>query len=237
MNLSAPIYSLKQQAKVISRTKGIPLHQALDQVANKEGFSRWSLLTAQKTDTSVKSILSRISFGELILVGARPGHGKTKFSLELAIEAMKSGHKGVFFSLEYNETDMLNLFENIGVDPTDFNDIFELYISDSINSEYIISKLSTVPAGTLVVIDYLQLLDQKRDNPELINQVRALKGFAKKQDLRIIFISQIDRSFNSSTDVCPSFNDIRLPNPLDLNLFSKACFINNGNLQVEVPNL
>ena len=236
MNLSVPIYNLKQQAKVISRTKGIPLHQALDQVANKEGFSRWSLLTAQKSDTSVKSIISRMPFGELILVGARPGHGKTKFSLELAIEAMKSGHKGVFFTLEYNETDILNRFKSVEVDLTDFHDKFELYVSDSINAEYIISKLSTAPSGTLVVIDYLQLLDQKRNNPELMVQVLALKAFAKKQDLRIIFISQIDRSFNSSTDVCPSFNDVRLPNPLDLSLFNKACFINNGKLQVEVPS-
>lgn len=224
MKLSAPICRLKQQAKIISRTEEIPLHKALDQIAQKEGFSRWSLLIAQRAGTSAKDILSSMSFGDLMLVGARPGHGKTKFSLELTVEAMKSGHRGVFFTLEYNEKDILNLFKKIGEDPANYRDIFELYVSDSINAKYIMSKLSIVPAGSFVVIDYLQLLDQKRENPELMVQVSSLKAFAKKHDLRVIFISQIDRSFDSSENICPSFNDIRLPNPLDVSLFNKACF-------------
>jgi replicative DNA helicase len=37
--------------------------------------------------------------GDLVLVGARPGQGKTLMSLELAVEAMRSGHRAAFFSL------------------------------------------------------------------------------------------------------------------------------------------
>ena len=45
MKLSVPIFVLKQKAKALSRSNDIPLHQALNQVANKEGFDSWSLLS------------------------------------------------------------------------------------------------------------------------------------------------------------------------------------------------
>ena len=34
---------------------------------------------------------------------------------------MKSGHRGAFFTLEYNETDILNAFRAIGEEPGDFD--------------------------------------------------------------------------------------------------------------------
>lgn len=233
MKLSAPIYRLKHQAKTLSRTDGIPLHEALDQVATQEGFNSWSLLATQWSATApANKLFTRFSLGDLILVGARPGQGKTQLSLEILVEAMKSGHQGFFFTLEYSETDILNLFKNIGEHLERFRDQFTFDTSNSICAEYIMNQLSTVPAGTTVVIDYLQLLDQKRENPELMDQVRMLKSFAKQRDLIIIFISQIDRFFDSSIGSCPDLKDIRLPNPLDLQLFNTACFLHDGEIQI-----
>lgn len=233
MKLSAPIYHLKRQAKVLSRQKGIPLHDALDQIASQEGFNHWSLLAAQwSTTTPASKLFERLSPGDLMLVGARPGHGKTQLSLEIALAAMKLGHQGFFFTLEYNETELLNLFKNAGENPAQFHDLFTFDISNAICADYIITQLSKAPANTTVVIDYLQLLDQKRENPELMDQVRALKKFAKERGLIIIFISQIDRFFDASTGNCPDLKDIRLPNPLDLQLFNTACFLHNGQIQV-----
>lgn len=233
MKLSAPIYRLKHQAKILSRTDGIPLHEALDQIATQEGFNSWSLLATQWSATApAKKLFIRFSLGDLILVGARPGQGKTQLSLEILVEAMKSGRQGFFFTLEYNETDILNLFKNIGEHLEHFRNQFTFDTSNSIRAEYIMNQLSTVPTGTTVVIDYLQLLDQKRENPELMDQVRMLKSFANQRDLIIIFISQIDRFFDSSIGGCPDLKDIRLPNPLDLQLFNTACFLHNGEIQI-----
>ena len=67
-----------------------------------------------------------------------------------------------------------------------------------------------------MVVDYLQLLDQKRGDPELMVQVRALQSFARDRGLIIVFISQIDRSYDPSMKSCPISGDVRLPNPLDL---------------------
>lgn len=232
MRLSAPVYRLKRRAKLLSREANIPLHEALDRIATCEGFDSWSLLAAKASAVApAERIFSRLALGDLVLLGARPGQGKTLMSLKLAVEAMKSGHRSVFFTLEYTEKDMLDRFRAIGEEPSRFGSVFEFDNSDDISADYIMERLASVPRGTLVVVDYLQLLDQKRENPELMNQVRTLQLFAREKGLIFVFISQIDRSYDPSTKPYPGLEDVRLPNPLDLELFSKTCFLNNGEVQ------
>ncbi|MBZ9920393.1 MULTISPECIES: DNA helicase [unclassified Mesorhizobium] len=230
----APIYHLKRQARLLSRKEKIPLHQALDRVAAREGFASWSLLAAKAAETTAAGrLFSRLMPGDLVLVGARPGHGKTLMSLELAVEAMKRGHRSVFFSLEYTHRDVLDRFRAIGADPAQFDRLFASDTSEAISADYIVEVLGSVARGTLAVIDYLQLLDQKRDNPELMDQVRTLKAFARDRGVILVFISQIDRSYDPSTKPFPDISDVRLPNPLDLSLFSKACFLNKGAIRFQ----
>lgn len=232
MKLSAPLYRLKRKARLLSRERNIPLHAALDRIARDEGFSRWSLLAATLSATAPAGrLFAELKAGDLVLVGARPGQGKTLLSLELAVEAMKAGNKAVFFSLEYAEKHIRDSFRAIGTDPAQFGALFDFDGSSAISADYIMRTLAAAPPGTLAVIDYLQLLDQKRENPELMVQVRALKSFAREKEIIIVFISQIDRSYDPATKPCPDLMDVRLPNPLDLTLFSKTCFLNNGEVR------
>jgi replicative DNA helicase len=232
MKLSAPVYHLKRQARLLSREGKIALHEALDRVAAQEGFTSWSLLAAKAAKATPAGVLfAQLAPGDLVLVGARPGHGKTLMSLELAVEAMKSGHRGVFFTLEYTQRDVLDRFRAIGADPVQFNDRFVFDNSNAISADYIVKALGSAPRGTLVVIDYLQLLDQKRENPELMAQVRTLKAFAGDRGLILVFISQIDRSYDPAKKSVPDIGDVRLPNPLDLSLFNKTCFLNKGEIR------
>lgn len=232
MKLSAPIYHLKRKAKRLSREEGIPLHDALDRVATTEGFSAWSLLAAKAAAlTPAIRLFPQLQPGDLVLVGARPGQGKTLMSLELAVEAMKYGHRAAFFSLEYTERDVLDRMRAIGVEPTQFRELFEVDCSDAISADYVVKQMAAAPRGTVVVVDYLQLLDQRRENPDLTVQVRALKSFARDKGLIVVFISQIDRSYDPMVKPCPDINDVRLPNPLDLRLFDKTCFINNAEVE------
>lgn len=234
MRLSAPVYHLKRQARLLSRGESIPLHQALDRVAAREGFASWSLLAASAAETTpAGSLLTQLAPGDLVLIGARPGQGKTLMSLELAVEAMKSGRRAAFFTLEYTHADILGRFRDIGVEPGSFDGLFEFDNSDAICAGYIIGKLRTALSGTLAVIDYLQLLDQKRDNPDLMAQVRTLRSFARSRGLILIFISQIDRSYDPSKKPFPDLDDVRLPNPLDLSLFDKLCFLNSGGIRYQ----
>ncbi len=233
MKLSAPIYGLKQQAKVLSRTEGIPLHQALDRIAHQEGFSAWSLLAARMPSPKPASVLlAQLRPGELVLLGSRRGQGKTRLSLELAIQTMRQGGHAAFFTLDFTPTDVSDCFKALGTDLGEFGDRFLLDDSDQICAGYILAKLASAPAKTLVVVDYLQVLDQRRENPELAYQVQQLKSFARQRQLIIVCLSQIDRRYDSVSQPCPGVSDIRLPNPLDLSLFDKLCFLNQDTMQI-----
>ena len=234
MRLSAPIYGLKRQARLLSRKEKVSLHQALERVAAEEGFANWSLLAAKAAETApAASLFARLMPGDMVLIGARPGQGKTLMSLELAVAAMKAGNRAAFFTLEYTHADILQRFHDIGIEPADFDGRFVFDNSDAISAGYIMDGLRSVPRGTLAVIDYLQLLDQKRETPELMVQVRALRVFARENGLVLVFISQIDRSYDPSKKPFPDIGDIRLPNPLDLSLFDKTCFLNQGELRFQ----
>jgi len=237
MRLSAPVYHLKRKARLLSRQQNIPLHAALDRVAAGEGFEGWSLL-ASKTSSAVPvgELYSRLSPGDLVLIGARRGHGKTLMSLRLAVEAMKSGNRGVFFTLEDTEKVVLERFPVIGADHAEFADLFEFDNSDAISADYIVERLAQASPGTLAVVDYLQLLDQKRENPELMIQVQILKTFARARGVIVVFVSQIDRSYDPALKPVPDLSDIRLPNPLDLTLFDKMVFLNNGLVEFKAAS-
>lgn len=238
MKLSAPIYRLKRQAKLLSREAGIPLNQALDRLAAEEGFKSWSLLAAKlAAESPASKIYSQLRPGDMVLIGARPGQGKTLLSLEVAIEAMRGGHRAWFFSLEYTEKDCLSRFESIGVDFGDYQDRFVFDGSDLICADYIVSRLKDAKSGTVAVIDYLQLLDQRRESPPLGEQVKVLKEFAALGGVTLLVISQIDRSFDLEEKGIPSMQDIRMPNQIDLSVFNKSYFLSNGVIKKGNPEI
>lgn len=232
--LSAPIHRLKRNARLLSRREGIPLHAALDRVAAAEGFEAWSLLVSRADAVSPGARLyARLAPGDLVLIGARPRQGKTLMGLALAAEAMKAGHRSVFFTLEYTEHEIADRLGMIGAEAMFSSGLFQHDSSDAISADHIDAALATAPPGTLAVIDYLQLLDQKRANPDLMTQVRTLRAFARERGLILVFLSQIDRSYDPAAKPLPDLDDIRLPNPLDLALFDKACFLNQGEIRIQ----
>lgn len=234
MTLSAPIHRLKRKARLLSRSERIPLHAALDRIATDEGYRSWSLLVAkQPMAMPVDALLRQLNPGDLVLMAGRPGHGKTLASLALLAEAMRAGRRGVFFTLEYTPADVAGRLHALGIVPDEFADLFDCDCSDAISADYLVAALAAAPRGTVAVIDYLQLLDQRRDTPELALQVKTLRVFARERGLTLVFISQVDRSYEASGKLFPEIADVRLPNPLDLALFDKACFLNRGQLRFQ----
>jgi len=213
----------------MSRAERIPLHAALDRIAIEEGYRSWSLLSAKQPGmTSIRALWPLLVPGDLVLIAGRPGQGKTLAGLALLAEAMRVGHRGVFLTLEYALADVFSRLQAINIEPGEFAGLFDCDCSDAISADYIVARLAEAPRGTVAVIDYLQLLDQRRDTPELALQVRALKAFARERGLILVFLSQVDRSYEGAGKPFPEIADVRLPNPLDLSLFDKTCFVNRG---------
>ncbi len=235
MRLSSPIYKLKRRAKLLVRDNDIKLHEALNQIATKEGFRDWShLASSYSKATPAKELLRQMSPGDMVLIGARPGQGKTLLGLELAALAEQINRTGFVFTLDYNETDVWSRFEGLGYNPKGFGHSVVVDTSDNICAAHIIECLGRTSVNALVVVDYLQLLDQRRSNPPLDEQIRALREYATERGAIVVMISQIDRAFELSSNGLPGIDDIRLPNPVDLSVFDKRCFLHDGEVQIEM---
>lgn len=234
MKLSVHIYQLKRRAKLIVRNGDVPLHQALDRIAREEGFARWSLLSAHAAAGPLsKTLLSQLEPGDLLLLAARRGQGKTALGLQLLLDAVRLERKAVLFTLEFKEKQAREHLRTHNEGANDLSDQVEVVTSEEISADYIIRHLSGATAGTVAVIDYLQILDQKRSRPALPEQIDSLGAFAKTSGIILGFISQIDRSFDPSSKPLPDIRDIRLPNLVDLGLFDKACFLHDGAAQTQ----
>ena len=234
MKLSAPIHILKSRAKSLKKERGITLSEALNEVAKSEGFNSWSLLQSKAQELFLKrkeDVLGFLNPGDLMLIAARPGLGKTSFTLEILVQAMKEGRKCYFFSLEYRLKDIAARLADIDESVGHYNENLKFDFSDDISSHYIKDATQQESeSGFIIAIDYLQLLDQKRSNPELQVQVKELKEYAKSKGCIILFISQVDRSFEDSARKSPLLKDVRMPNPVDLELFNKNIFLHNGKM-------
>lgn len=236
MKLTRPIFRLKRDARIASRTHGIPLHSALDRVAAEEGYKSWSLLAAAHAPARPEEHLhSHLKPGDLVLIGGRPGQGKTMAALNLAARAVATGNESVFFTLEYSAQDVSERLKRIGMPPQGER-FFHVDCSDDICADYVADRLRMARRGTLAVVDYLQILDQRRDTQPLDRQVRSLKELARRKGLILAFVSQIDRSFDASNRSCPDLRDVRLPNPLDLSLFDRAVFVHGSEVKMQRPS-
>jgi replicative DNA helicase len=233
MQISAPIFRIKRQAKLLAREAKIPLHQALDQQAIGEGFQSWSHLSSSvSTHSPAEVVLRSLDPGDVILIGARPGHGKTLLGLEMAAKARQLRRKGFFFTLDYHERDVTEQVSALGIDPATVAKDLVIDTSDDITADYVIQRVAQCDEPALSVIDYLQVLDQKRTNPDLKQQISALQRYAKATGFICAVISQIDRSFDLIDKTMPDTSDVRLPNPLDLTVFDKVCFLHNGEIRL-----
>jgi replicative DNA helicase len=237
MKLSAPIFRLKRQAKLVARETSTPLHRVLDQIAQREGYRSWSHLSGSNSDRRpAKQMLEEFVPGDLVLLGARPGHGKTLLGLELAAEAARAGRQGFFFSLEVNEAAVFDRLRALGAEERAIRDSLIIDTSDDICANYIRDRVRHGYADSVVVIDYLQILDQKRSNPELAAQLEELGRLAHNTPSIVVTISQIDRSFELKSKRLPDLSDVRLPNPVNLALFTKTCFMHEGEVLLQAAS-
>ena len=187
--------------------------------------------------SDLDKLLIGLGEGDLVIVGARPGMGKTAFALNLATNIARSSRKSVcIFSLEMSKEQLVQrmlsseaLVESTSlrsgnVTPDDWNKLAkasaflsecDIYIDDTtgINVTGMKAKLRRMKNLGLVVIDYLQLMqsDRKIDNrvQEVSEISRNLKLLAKELKVPVICCAQLSRTNESRTNKRPMLSDLR----------------------------
>ncbi len=175
--------------------------------------------------------------GDLILVGARPGMGKTSFVLNIASNVAKQTKKAVcIFSLEMSNEELVSRMlssegmvdsYNIRSGKLSSEDWKNLAQASSSLAECDIliddttgltvtgmrAKLRRVKNLGLVVIDYLQLMQSDRRNDNRVQEVaeisRNMKILAKELRVPVICCAQLSRGPESRTDKRPMLSDLR----------------------------
>ncbi|MBQ7380491.1 MAG: replicative DNA helicase [Clostridia bacterium] len=174
---------------------------------------------------------------DLILVGARPGMGKTSFVLNIGTNVALQTKKTVcIFSLEMSCEQLVSrvlsseamvdsvLLRNGKLSKDDWDKLAsvsaklagsDILIDDTpgITVTGMKAKLRRVKNLGLVVIDYLQLMqsDSKNDNrvQEVSEISRGLKLLAKELNVPVVCCAQLSRGPESRTDKKPMLSDLR----------------------------
>lgn len=182
-------------------------------------------------------VLAGLGRSDLVLVGARPGMGKTSFCLNIATNVAKqTGKKVCVFSLEMSAEQLVSrvISSEAMIDsyalrtgdlkPDDWNAMAkatselsktDILIDDTtgITVTGMKAKLRRVDDLGLVVIDYLQLMqsDKRIDNrvQEVAEISRAMKIMAKELNVPVICCAQLSRGPESRNDKKPMLSDLR----------------------------
>ena len=187
--------------------------------------------------SGLDNVLAGMGNSDLILVGARPGMGKTSFTLNIATNvALQSKKKVAVFSLEMSAEQLVSriLSSEAMVDSyalrsgklslDDWTKLGEaagkLYECDiliddtaGITVTGMKAKLRRVDNLGLVCIDYLQLMHTDRHIDNRVQEVgeisRAMKIMAKELNVPILCCAQLSRGPESRTDKKPMLSDLR----------------------------
>lgn len=177
-----------------------------------------------------------MSRGDLVVIAARPGVGKSAFVGNLAVKFSLNGYKTVLFSMEMSREQIMNrIFSSAGQIPHDFlvkNSVFGKYAEELGKAASIvynrcrleiddksclttgeIKRKSIKAKADVVIIDYLQLIKSARKYENKVNEVaeitRDLKVLAGDLNVPVILLSQLNRDVEKRAGQRPVLSDLR----------------------------
>lgn len=187
--------------------------------------------------SGLDGLLAGMGNSDLILVGARPGMGKTSFCLNIGTNVAIATKKTVcMFSLEMSAEQLVSrvlsseamvdshLLRTGRLQNDDWDKIAaassklagaDILIDDTtgLSVTAMKAKLRRVKNLGLIIIDYLQLLQGESHKDNRVQEVseisRSLKIMAKELNVPVICCTQLSRGPESRTDKKPMLSDLR----------------------------
>lgn len=241
-DLSPILSDLRQylEEAIVSHTKdGLPIHKVASEVYDNlvKSIERGDRLSGRPTGwQSLDRVIGGWNKSDLVIIGGRPGSGKTAIALTLVREAAKLDNKCLFLSLEMSNEQIAKRYlslltevenhkvrsgyltkremENLAI--AIMHDECQFYIDDEaiVNVEMIKSKVKIHKAKhglDILVIDYLQLIKGSKQNreQEISDISRNLKVLAKELGITVIALAQLSRKCEERSDKRPLLSDIR----------------------------
>lgn len=187
--------------------------------------------------SALDEVTSGLNRSDLIIVGARPGMGKTSFALNVARNVAVLNKRVVaVFNLEMSREQMVNRFLSSearvsskklrtgDLTPDEWSRISAaasvlcdapIYLDDtaSITVPEMKARLRRIPNLGFVVVDYLQLMHSGKRAENRVNEVseitRSLKIMAKELNVPIMVCAQLSRGTEKQTNHRPGLSDLR----------------------------
>ena len=209
----------------------------IDRIHSKKGILRGVTTGFPKLD----DILAGLQKGDLVLLASRPSLGKTALALNIARAVAIKGKQPVgVFSLEMGKEQFVDrlIAAEAGVslwklrtgklsEDEDFAKLQKalstlseasIYIDDAASSTVLqmramARRLQAEKGLGLIIIDYLQLIQPRNPNENVVQQVteisRSLKSLAKELNVPVLALSQLSRAVEHRPDQRPRLSDLR----------------------------
>ncbi len=211
-------------------------YDALEEKARNKGNESSAIKTGY---SDLDKTLVELAPGNLVLLGARPGIGKTSFALNIAPNVAKSTGRAVaIFTLEMSKEEVVNriwtchaMVDNYHIRSANITDEeydklamssaelskMPIYVDDTSNTTVTAmkAKLRRLKNLGLVIIDYLGLMNSERRSDNKANEIgeisRGLKLMAMEFKIPILLCSQLSRALENrkKEEKRPQLSDLR----------------------------